>query len=142
MKQKLQSTFLIAILAIAIFSCKKDDPKPSKTDLLAAKKWTAVKYELNGVDVTSDYLDACNADDYTQFTKNGTTTSYIGTIKCDDTDADETGTWQWKENETIFSVHYTNDDPEDFKLVELTATSLKLSYTDADGTLVITLVGK
>jgi hypothetical protein len=143
MKQKLQNSLLIAFLMVIVLSCSKDDEKPSKTDLLIAKKWTVIKFEFEGADVTSDYISDCDADDYDKFAKDGTFIESVGTLKCD-TETDDSGTWQWKEKETIFSIHYSNDDPYDWKLLELTATSFKISRYDANdaGTLTLTFIGK
>jgi hypothetical protein len=143
MKKQLLKT-LVIVAAIVLVSCSKDDDKPSKTDLLTAKSWSTTKYEMKGSDVTADYRDACNDDDISQFLKDGSYKDDIGTVKCYDGDTNSSGTWKWLENETILQINYPGDDPYDWKLLQLTSTTVKISIYDADedGDLILTLTAK
>jgi hypothetical protein len=141
-----RSKTLLAVLftASVVFSCKKDDESPSKTALLTAKNWTVLKYEMGGFDVTADFRDDCDADDFTKFSTDGTYVDNVGTVKCDVDEVNGSGTWKFKENETILNLDPSDEDAEDWKLVQLTSTSMKLSHhdDDVDMDLVVTLQGK
>lgn len=125
----LSSRFLVtAGLAITILasSCKDDETAPSKRPLLVGKQWATVQYEMNGEDITED-RDVCEADNTTTFFEDGTFIDAIGNIPCEEMETDVDGTWEFKGNETIISIRPAGESASDWKLVELTSTTLKIS---------------
>ena len=72
-----------------------------------------------------DYLEGCIKDDITTFKTNGTAETNEGATKCDPLDPQTYSVdWVFTNNETKIEV-----GGEEFNLVELTATSLKISYS-------------
>lgn len=151
MKTISRSILFVSIAAILAVSCKDDDAKPSNTDLLTAKSWTVTSFTLGGKDVTDDFSDDCSKDDSSKFGKDGKVTLDNGSVKCDPSEpqTEDNGTWSFESNET--KIKLTSDgDSETYDIDELTATSLKVSYTYTDtvngvtvsAKLVITLTGK
>jgi hypothetical protein len=134
MKTALSSRFpalvWTALCGILAFACSDDKPGVSKRPLLADKAWAVVRYELNGEDVTDERED-CELDDVTTFLADGTFVEAIGDIACDESEEDTHGTWAFKANETILSMQEAGSAAQDWKLVTLTAESLKISQYSA-----------
>jgi hypothetical protein len=128
---------LITIATTLSFSSCDDDTPPSKSPLLVGKLWTLVSYEVNGVDVTEE----CQTDDETTFYSDGTFSSEIGDLTCDEFDEDTNGTWTFKANETILSLHPVNDVESDWEIFELTEGKLRISqYVDLlDAEVIVTM---
>jgi hypothetical protein len=133
---------IIAAISILTVSCNDDDEK-SKTDLLTAKSWRNSKMglKLNGadeVDVT-DKMEPCFKDDVNSFKKDGVFHQQEGSNICVGAKAEATGTWSWKENETILSIE-VDGLVSDVTVVTLTGTTLKIDLgtetfdVDGDGT--------
>jgi hypothetical protein len=119
-----------------LLSCE-DDAVPGKTPLLTGKLWTLVRHEVNGTDETEE----CQTDDTMTFYSDGTFTSKVGDITCDEFDADNDGTWTFKANETIISLTPSGDVESDWKILELTDTMLRISQhievLDAEVTIIM-----
>jgi len=140
----------VAVLAVIFTGCKKndDDPAPSKTktELLTANTWIlsgatadkSVDYDGNGnssIDVFSQ-MDACEKDDFTIFLNNDNIKSgisYEGALPCNGGTANDVYafTWAFNSTETILTTSFDGDS-SDVILVELTDTTLKISYTAID----------
>src|SRR3954468_20177940 len=140
MKRNFLNILILLALVSTISSChNNDEAKPSKTSLLTAKSWVISKFEFGGNDLTSE-MDDCDTDDSILFKANGTLIQDVGTIKCDDTEVNSGGTWKFKTNETIITIHPDGEDMLDWKILELTSSTFKLSHfdNDVDQDLVIT----
>jgi VCBS repeat-containing protein len=128
----IRKTLLVAMMAVVVFACKDDDESPSKTSLLS-KKWKVTKYEMAGIDVTEFYSEGdCENDDYLEFKADGTFLEEVGAEACFSGDVDGSGTWAFKENESILTIDYADEDAEDFKVKQLDGSTMKLSITDDD----------
>jgi hypothetical protein len=130
-------TSMIALAAMLnLLSCG-DDAAPSKAALLTGKLWTLVRYEVNGTDETEE----CQIDDTMTFYSDGTFTSEVGGIPCDEFDTDNDGTWTFKANETIISLTPSGDVESDWKILDLTDTMLRISQhievLDAEVTIIM-----
>lgn len=143
----MKRVLLLASLAITcVFTaCKKDDDKPkSKADLLTAKNWrvtaaASTEVGANGQTITTDeyaQLDACEKDNYFQFKADKKLLINEGKDKCDPTDDQEvTGAWDLNSDQTKLTI----SDPSSSSLsiqgdiLELTASTLKVKYSDGSG---------
>jgi hypothetical protein len=115
------------ILAVALVSsCKDDDPAPSKEPLLTGKSWIVVKTEMDGQDVT-DELEACEIDNTTTFFSDGTFIEDTGELTCEEFETDVDGTWVFKANETIISLRPSGETASDWKILELTDETFRIS---------------
>ncbi len=129
---KTLNAIIYAIACIVLISsCKKDDETPSvsKAELLAgktSKAWRKTAGKENGSDYYTT-LPTCYKDDITVFSANKNFEFNEGATKCDSGDPQiiEADTWEFKSNETIINVFET-----DYKILELTNTTLRVSYTD------------
>lgn len=124
---RLMSLGLLVSLVI-LSSCKKDDePNLSRTELLTQKPWKLTGIAivgLGGATPPEDY----QADDTYTFKTDGTFTINEGAIKEDPADPQErSGTWAFKENETILSIS-ESIITIDKKIKELSTSTLKVQY--------------
>jgi hypothetical protein len=113
-------------VTMLLSSCKDDESATSKRPFLVGKQWTTVYYEMNGEDIT-DEREACEEDNTTTFFADGTFTDDIGTELCEEFETDVQGTWEFKANETIISIRPAGESASDWKVVELTDGTLKIS---------------
>jgi hypothetical protein len=119
-------TFTGITLMLLASACSDDESAPSKRPLLIGKQWTTVYYEMDGEDITDD-REACEEDNTTTFFEDGTFTDDIGTVLCEESETNVQGTWEFKANETIISLRPAGETASDWKIVELTASTLKIS---------------
>jgi|SRR6478736_7708789 len=143
MKMISRSILFVSFAALLAVSCKDDDAKPSKTELLTAKSWTITSFTIGGKDASGDYADDCSKDNSTKFSKDGKVTTDNGSVKCDPSESqtEAAGTWAFDSNETKLKL--TSDgDVETYDIVELTANTLKISYTETDTTNGVTVTVK
>ena len=138
----LPGQILAVIFLITGISCSKDnDNPPSKTALLTSSNWKLVAQTYHGdydgdgttdpvdYDMYADY-EACEKDNFMKLNTDGSGTADEGPSKCDDSDPQtESVEWQFKENETILKIQQ-GFIALDFKILELTSTTLKLEFTD------------
>jgi hypothetical protein len=134
---------VILISSVVIYSsCSDDDVKKSKTDMLTRSSWKITKAEIKSAvgtfDVTSDYLADCEKDDITTYSSDGAVSIATGADDCDGDSKPESGTWSWKENETILSLSVDGVEGNP-KVEELTESIMKLNVAtipyDANGDL-------
>jgi hypothetical protein len=130
---------LILLLAAAtvISSCSKDDDDNTgggggggttvtNTSKLCNKNWKLVSFKLNGIDVTSQFFQPCDLDDFSRFLVDSTYTADEGPTKCDPADPQtSTGTWGWAASETKLII-----DGDTSNVITNSGTSLKLGVTD------------
>lgn len=136
---------LISTMMLGMASCTKSEDKTStpatstsKTDLLTAKKWKVVALIYNGQDAYAA-MDACDKDDLHIFKVGGVYNADNGPTKCAPTD-DQIfiiSTWALSANDTKLTF-----DGDTFTIVELTATSMKLTISDGTDNATITYVGQ
>ena len=136
------------MLGIAGLACSKknDDPAPkTKTELLTTGLWkisaaTVTPALLSQTNLYTS-MDACEKDNIVKYNTNGTTTTDEGATKCDATDPQtEMGTWVFNTDQTIITKHDGTNDPTSYKVVELTATTFKISFTESGYTYTLTAV--
>ena len=129
---KLLKWMLLVLIVAFLYSCKKDDVSPpTKTELITKADWKAVNIEADTVGVfftVWPLLDACAKDDITTYKADHTYKVVEGASKCDPADPDifDSGTWQFSGDETLL----IQNGSENYKIEELTETSLKVSITD------------
>lgn len=135
--KKITFIFSLAFVVMTlVFSSCNDDETKSKTDYLTSGSWSfsAVAYRMdNGaeMDVSDEFLADCEKDNIITFLTNGTYTSDAGADDCDGDSPDETGTWAWKENETVLAV--TSDgDTSELELISITSSQMRYSVGKMD----------
>jgi hypothetical protein len=132
---------LTAVMGLsALSSCKKDkETAPSKIELLTAKNWKIsgdVTVETaNGKTTTTDnfanYL-ACEKDNFVKFSADKKAVFDEGASKCQGSNQTDTGVWDFNSDQTKLTVGAPGTSMVgQFDIVELSATSLKLSQTDS-----------
>ena len=123
---------LSGLVLFLFFSCKEDAPEPkTKTQLLTQGTWKFSAATANGSDASS-YLQACQKDNIYTFAAAGTGTMNEGPTKCNAGDPQtSTFNWNWATNETILHINTPlfSGSGNDFTLVSLTETELKVSFT-------------
>ena len=134
--------FLLGVgFALFLGACGKDEENGSKTDNLTSGKWklssSVAKFTFNGIEQTVDVyaqLAACEKDNEVEFKADGTLIDDEGALKCDPADPQqEVGTWALTQNDTHLTVSGTDGD-FDAEIVELTGSTLKVTYdTDLSG---------
>lgn len=141
------TAFLFAMILIsANVGCKKDkDEEKSKTELLTSGQWKisamtltpGSDWDMDG-DIDTDLyslLDACDKDDYLVFSTNGSVEYNEGATKCDQDDPQsESDSWSFTDNETKINL-----DGDIYTIDELTSSRFRISLTEDDETLTLTL---
>ena len=141
MKWRIQSiVLLIMIIGLTTtLSCKKNKDETAgktKTELLTTGTWKLTAYTSspaydwygNGVYATDIFaaLNPCQADGFDTYKTNGIMEINEGAIKCQPTDPQTfTATWAFTDNEK--KIRY--DGVDDYELVELTTTTMRLQST-------------
>jgi hypothetical protein len=135
------ATLLLVMAGVILFqACKKDekDTPKTKTELITTGTWKmtantinpAIDIDFDGDTETNlfDFLEGCFKDDFTTFKTNGTAEGNEGASKCDSADPQTYSlTWSFASNETKLNI-----DGDEYNLVELTGTKLKISYSLVD----------
>lgn len=119
---------LIAVIAaVGVFGCNDEEmASPSKRPLLVDKTWATVSYEMGGEDIT-DEMEPCETDNTLIFFADGTFIQDYGDVTCDEFETNEEGVWNFKANESVLSMRLTGEAASDWKILELSATRLKIS---------------
>jgi hypothetical protein len=141
MKLEVRSVaLLLMIIGITnTLSCKKDKDEAAaktKTELLTTGSWKLNSYTStpaydwygNGVYATDILaaLNPCEADGFDTYKINGIVEINEGALKCGPTDPQTfTATWGFTDNEN--KIIY--DGFDEYELVELTATTMRLQQT-------------
>jgi hypothetical protein len=140
MKTAPLASFVMAILALSTFSCKKSNDgganSTNKTTLLTLQAW---KIKSIGIDVNKDgtsdgdataYFTACRLDNTWLFKTDGTGVGDEGASKCLPADPQSAPfSWAFKNNETILGGTY-NLAAKDLTIISLNETNLVVSYDD------------
>jgi hypothetical protein len=130
---RLQSLASITALVLItqIIACKKDNPQPSKTDLLS-KSWKTTSIISNGQEVFTSF-SSCQKDDLFILTKDGKYSYDEGSTKCNSSDPQviEMGTWVFQENQTKLKTTTVSPASGEatYTIVALTLTELKLTFS-------------
>jgi hypothetical protein len=108
MKITFGASFLLCLLSLAAFSCKKNNEqadKKSPTTLLTQKIWKAEStYVTVGGQTKYDQLASCVLDDTFLFSSDGTGIYDNGPSKCNEGEEQQTAfNWNFKENGTVIS---------------------------------------
>ncbi|HYG03357.1 MAG TPA: lipocalin family protein [Chryseosolibacter sp.] len=121
-----RSLLIGSLVAILFISCKEDEPAPSKTPLLVATSWEVVSYEIGGGDGTLE-VDECETDNIYTFSSDGSFLVQTGELKCDETETDAGGSWNFEANESILSMRFPGEEASDWEILELSENSLRIS---------------
>ncbi len=130
----------LAIFAFLLVQCSKDDDAPAKTPAeLIIGSWQVTSdvfspaYDLGtGTPVSEAYplYEACEKDNITTFKTNSEGEFNEGATKCDAADEQTIPfLWTLKDNNTTLNISAIAD----FKILQLDATTLKISSTFDDG---------
>ncbi|MBK6932202.1 MAG: lipocalin family protein [Saprospirales bacterium] len=88
---------LLAVSAVSVTACKKDDEKSAEDNLTGASCWKQTKSETYNPLTSAweeDVVDACDKDDCTTFNSDKSISFDEGATKCDPADPQtSTGTW-------------------------------------------------
>ena len=125
-----KTAFVFIIIAMLGFAACKDDPAPSKKELIVSGsglwKLTAQTITVQGQteDVFGD-IDACSRDNIDSYTSSGAYQMLEGDTKCDPTDPTivENGTWTIVGNLLTTTV---DGDTDSNTIVELTKSRMVL----------------
>lgn len=136
----------LVLSTILFFSCSKDDAAggdTSKRQLLTSAPWKMIAYTSNpaedwngdGIKETDVFsiMESCEKDDLFIFKTNGDVVIDYKT-KCEGDNGPNTATEKWalrNNDKTLMLSEYVGADEDEFEIVELTATRLKIkdSYT-------------
>ncbi|MCC2548271.1 DUF5004 domain-containing protein [Hymenobacter sp. BT175] len=117
-------------------ACTKQE---SKSQVLSGKDWlltdvTATTPAAATADIYAQF-SRCDQDDFVRFDAVGAYHYDEGRSRCDaSTPQTSTGSWRFSANENIISIVNPNSSfSGDFRLEELSATSLRLSQTYSSG---------
>lgn len=129
--------FLLFFSAFAFASCKKDkgdeEKEPTKKELLS-NKWKVIDVQdANGTSFINYPVEQikCLKDNIFTLSSDDAYAIDEGIIVCDPSTA-SSGSWSLIENETKLQFNPSAGDPLIFTLVDITATTLKISYMLTD----------
>jgi hypothetical protein len=141
------SLFSLFALVLTVSACKKDEK--TKTQLLTSKAWNLKALTINPGIVTNPitgtvvtdaltFLEVCDRDDLISFKDNFTILSDAGALKCDPSDpqTEPGGAWSFNSTETVLTV-----DGENWSIVSLTASELKITYSETIDGVAYTFTG-
>jgi hypothetical protein len=121
--------FLVSLIIPLLFSCKEDNPAPSKTktELISQGTWKFSSATANGTDVSNQDppFAPCRKDNILTFQASGNGSVAEGATSCSPSEA-STFTWNFASNETMLHVS-TSLFPgatNDFTIEALTETQL------------------
>lgn len=120
------NNFLILCLLglLAFSSCGKDEDKPSERTNLLSKSWRTTAVLINGDTVIDPILSSLRIS----FAASGTyNMNFAGSAR--------TGSWEWANSENNILLDKSASRSENWKVLELGASSLKVETEDASGTI-------
>jgi hypothetical protein len=129
---------LLCVLGVAALgACKKNNetsPETSRTELLTAKNWRLAAATITADSKTTDEYaasDACERDNFIKFNSNNTVVVDEGANRCDPSNAQtQTSTWDFNNDQTKLSIPVYAGLTIAADIVELSATTLHVRYTD------------
>jgi len=118
--------FLIAINLIVGFSCGKENQIQDVRKSLLERKWMLVSIKVNGIDVTNDFLDTCDLDNFNVYRTGDILELHQGIIKCDVLDPDILYA-NWK---LLGNDKFIEQDSVIYYLTHIDENNLILGFTD------------
>jgi Lipocalin-like domain len=125
---------ILAVFAVFAVSCKKDK---TKVELLTEKAWLTTAIAVNpGIPAGNEKItdlfaqfQPCVNDNILTFSSDKTYSEEEGATKCNSSDSQmvEMGKWSFNEGETVLTKVGTDKTTRTFDLIELNATTLKMS---------------
>lgn len=139
--QKVKSQFHLffsLLIAILVLSCSKDSENGKSRSELIIGDWQVIKLEASpGYDYDGDgtadtdilqVWEDCNKDDYTSIKANSVYEVNRGTVKCFPSQQQlDIGSWQLAGDDKILVI----DGTEQFEILQLDETTLKVKYTES-----------
>jgi hypothetical protein len=117
---------LITFLTLFFFSCKKDDPVLTRTDLLTLKSWKRTAVKVSGTD---SQQDECSANDIYTFFKDASYSLDEGATKClPDDDQVISGNWNFVDSESKIRISFSGISLFNKEIIELTPSVLKVKF--------------
>jgi hypothetical protein len=117
---------IVFAVAILIISCKKDESATSSTiDMLTSKSWKAISVKMG----STEYLQNCNKDDITTYSKDGTVFTTIGSIACSAGETNQSGTWRLEDDGKTIVISVAGQSFTSYS-IEITQNKLTLEYSD------------
>jgi len=75
--------YLLTVLLLIGFACGNENHLLNVRSTLIDKRWMLSSIKINGKDLTSDFLDSCDLDNYNTYATGDVLELHQGTIKCD-----------------------------------------------------------
>jgi hypothetical protein len=147
--KKISVYLMVIMVGVVMFGCKKDSTTISKDDIIGKWMMTAmtVSPAMDGVTDIFSTWDACEKDDLTIFSADGTVINDAGATKCDPTDQQTSnpGTWSFSSDNKILVIT-RNGEVMNVTIVTLTSSkfvgSMKEVYNSVTYTRRVTLIKK
>jgi hypothetical protein len=129
---------LLFVLGVAsLGACKKNNetsPEASRTELLTTKSWRLSASTITtGTSVKDEYAtsEACERDNFIKFNTNKSVVVDEGATRCDPADMQtQTSTWDFNSDQTKLTIPVYAGVIIAADIVELSATTLRVRYTD------------
>ncbi|MBK7359071.1 MAG: hypothetical protein IPI45_06820 [Saprospiraceae bacterium] len=118
--------YLLLLGVMGGISCNKDTTATNVQSALSDKKWMLVSIKVNGLDVTNDFLDTCDLDNFNVYATNNILELHQGIIKCDVSDPDILYT-NWK---LLGNDKFIEQDSVIYYLTHLDENNLILGFSD------------
>ncbi|GAB2527840.1 lipocalin-like domain-containing protein [Rufibacter soli] len=144
------SPLLLLLFCATLFTTacsKKDDPDPTKEEMVQNKRWQVTGFTVSNVLIgTVDYyatLGACEKDNFLEFKANNVLIADEGATKCDPSSPQQTqGTWKLEGDVLTLSAPGLTAivQVKELKLTikELTATTLTADFNESISGLPVT----
>jgi hypothetical protein len=132
-----KAIYLFLVISLGLGSCQKEK---TKTELLTEKSWLTTAIKVNpGIPIPGDTItitdllaqyEPCVKDNLFKFALDTKYSEEEGAARCNasDTQIVKKGTWSFNTRETILTV--ISSDTTTYNLLELNATTLKVSKVE------------
>ena len=122
---------------LLLTSCNKDDDSGSSASLEGKWYFSKNGAMVDGNEFLVDYVNECpTKKDYLEIASNGTFANVSYFDDCTTTDI-FSGTWV--RTGDVITTTVAGETPESGTILSLTSSTLKLSFTDVDGTYLVVL---
>jgi hypothetical protein len=123
------------VLLLSVTGCQKDELTKSKTEILTAGSWRVSSYKINQEEIA---LMDCQKDNYMSFNADGSYTDYVGSLKCEISESDITGTWILSDDGVTLTLESLQGIQN--AAAEITENKLVLTFTDDTDIIIVTCV--